>query len=541
MASILAIVLIIAVLAIIFIFLACLVFKKDDAGGIILKPWNTIYGAADKSEGEDKNLRAVLIISAVIFLASGFLSYLNLYSKERNDFLKQIDFPAIKELNSVFVAEGRISGYVKYSKGRAGFYFSFDSLKVINEKQKTAAGTLPGRIEKEFGFEHEVFVAVKNPSNLQLERDDFISFSFELPDRKDHGYITTYSERIKKISPGNKFLEIFKLRRRFYECISGIFHNSLNSEHAAISDALILGNQSGLPGRVVDDFKKSGIYHLLSISGLHISFFILIVYRFIGFIFSRAFRKTGKNHKVRYLMPAIIVFLLFLYNFIVGQKASMMRATLMSVFILCANSWAKDYDRKYILSITFVLLLIFNPGFFLEAGFWLSFASLFAIIYLNGPLKVMLRTAGKKIREAVFCRHDTQIPESGYFFELLVTSFSVNLCIFPLLTFLFGEFSFLSFFTNIAAIPLSYVLLFVLISSAISGLFWPALGMVLAGPAKILIILLLKISRVWKSMDFAIVQIKGFGVIEMVAYYFFLTCTFLLIFKFATEGPISKK
>jgi len=181
----------------------------------------------------------------------------------------------------------------------------------------------------------------------------------------------------------------------------------------------------------------------------------------------------------------------------------------MSVFVLYARHLGRDYSNKYLLSVCFILLLIFNPAFYSDLGFWLSFASMFAIIYTNDIYKsVFLYLKKKFINRLAEPGHSGKM-KLNYFSEMAITTISVNIFIFPLLLFFFGEFSFLSLPVNMAAVPVFYCLLFILIISSIAGLFWPPAGIAIAKAAKPAIFIILEISEQHKRVDFLIVDFPG--------------------------------
>jgi len=226
----------------------------------------------------------------------------------------------------------------------------------------------------------------------------------------------------------------------------------------------------------------------------------------------------------------------FFYNFLVGGKASTMRSTMMSVYFLVAASIGREIQRKTVLSYIFIVLLVINPVFFYEPGFWLTFIAVFAIVYANKIFMGLAATVKKKLLQNRK-PHRTGNEEkhvmikSNYLLSIFVTTFSVNVFILPVLLFIFKEASLLSLLTNIFAIPVFYMLLFILIISSISGLIWPPIGETLVKPSEILTGWLQKIAGSWRFFRFSLIELQDFEVIHLIIYYIFLISMLIIISK----------
>jgi len=73
-----------------------------------------------------------------------------------------------------------------------------------------------------------------------------------------------------------------------------------------------------------------------------------------------------------------------------------------------------------------------------------------------------------------------------------------------------------------AAVPVFYCLLFILILASVAGLLWPPAGMAIAKAVKPAIITILKLSEQYKRADFLIINSAGFSAWFVVSYYFCL-------------------
>jgi len=210
----------------------------------------------------------------------------------------------------------------------------------------------------------------------------------------------------------------------------------------------------------------------------------------------------------------------------VGQKASALRASMMAILVIIAGFWERESSGKFILSMTYIFLLSSFPEFLDNIGFWLSFAAMAAIIYINSIFAMLLKKTCKKIRTRFKLRTDHNLEEN-YFMKIFITTFSINIFIMPVMLYFFKEFSLVSPLTNILIIPIFYLLLFILILSSAVSLFWPPIGNFLILSAKPLILYILEIVNLFGSKNFFVFTIENLSYFYLAIYYLLL---FILLF-----------
>jgi competence protein ComEC len=441
-----------------------------------------------------------------------------------------------EELDMEITVWGRVADHVRFYGGRMSFSIRAEEIAVKD---------ISNGLERRIKTDEVMPVRIKTYSQDILIRDDFIRFKCQVKNSGDFYYLYGYATGVERTSSGGAMDILFDLRSRSYNCIKCIFYRSLEYGPASLCEAIILGNTGNLPEKISSDFKKSGIYHLLAISGLHISFFILIISIFIKFISSKKLYGQSNNKWAGFAGMMVILAILFFYNFLIGGKASTVRSTMMSVYFLLAAGVGREIKRKTVLSYVFIILLFINPGFFTEPGFWLTFIAVFALVFVNKTLIELADVIKKKLAQIrqpygkVYDRKHVK-HRSNYFSSILVATFSVNIFILPVLLFIFKEASLLSLLTNLFAIPVFYMLLFILIISSILGLIWPPAGEILVRPSGILIWWLQKIAGSWRFFRFSIIKSQDFGLIHLIIYYIFLL-SMLIIISRIIENWNSKK
>jgi competence protein ComEC len=166
-----------------------------------------------------------------------------------------------------------------------------------------------------------------------------------------------------------------RIRRRLVTSIAP----GLTGERGAVLAGLVLGEEEGLSEELRDDFRASGLYHLLAVSGQNVAFVaggVLVVAWLLGI--SRLAAEVGA-------LGAICAYVLA-----VGWQPSVVRAGVAGALASLAWLAARPRDRWYFLLLGAALLLAWNPYGVYEPGFQLSFAAVAAIFVLVPRLERIL-------------------------------------------------------------------------------------------------------------------------------------------------------
>ena len=465
----------------------------------------------------------MVIISSIVFLFSGYICFSSFILSENKGYYQLLNVFFEKNEMQKIEVQGRIASHTKSYRKNVTFLFYTDFIVIPGKGEQLKRPIKPGETIK---------VKVNTDFPNVFQRDDFLRFECTLLQDSGGFILHAVNDDIEKIAPYDAKGSIFKLRQRFYKSIRNIFYEGLKYNNASFCEAVILGNQDNLSLQIKEDFKKSGIYHLLAISGLHIAFFMALSSSALELFFRQIALRYKRDRLARIAGCIFLIFILLLYNFIVGQKASIERATLMAVIVYLAKEWKRDYDRKQILSISFICLLMLQPGFFMGAGFWLSFASVFAIIYVNDVLKSLIVFCWRKTCRKMAIVKNSLKNSNNFFKDIIITTISINIFIFPILAYIFKEFTLLALMTNPVAIPFFYILLLYLFIAAISGIIWPPAAIFIIKPAGILLDVFLKLAGKWKMLDKGILKIENFNIVYLVIYYLLVLTAILIVKKF---------
>ena len=144
---------------------------------------------------------------------------------------------------------------------------------------------------------------------------------------------------------------------------------------------VVVGEDEGLPERVREEFRASGLAHLLAVSGQNVAFIVAGVFG-LGWLLrlSRAVREL------------LAIAAIGAYVLAVGWQPSVVRAGVAGVLASLAWLVARPRDRWHFLALGALVLLVWTPASLLEPGFQLSFVAV-AGIFVGVP-KVRSRLDG---------------------------------------------------------------------------------------------------------------------------------------------------
>jgi len=354
----------------------------------------------------------------------------------------------------------RFDFYVQAYQGQENSKQMLKSAPVISGETR-----LTGRIYPRSLREYDSLYNIIKPGSSCFIRGDFRNFSGKRnPGDFDFGFFyrnESYkgiinTDEIKVISRDSGFaasventiLEIRNnIRKRIYRYFS--------LETAPVLSALIIGDKSGLNDEVKESFRKSGVTHVLAVSGLHVGFIILI----LGALLKRFSRWVY----IPGLLTGVAVFAV-----ISGLQAPVLRASVMAVTFLLARETGRSSNGYNNISIAALIILAVNPAELFKPGFQLSFAAAISIIYGNSLAKrieefISRKYSLKSVQERV---HPgalwLKILRSGIFrytVSYLIITSAVLLFTLPLIAYYFGEVSLIALISNALVIPLISLLL----------------------------------------------------------------------------------
>lgn len=207
---------------------------------------------------------------------------------------------------------------------------------------------------------------------------DFGRWMEDIEDVYWEGTVTT-TRRIERVGhpAGFDWGELIaRARQRLLRGIDDVYPPwSAQWRYGAVLKAVLWGDRTALDSGTIDDFRKTGLYHLLVIAGLHVGLLTLLVEFLL-----RALRLQRVTRAI------IVLGFLGVYALLVEQRAPTLRATLMIALYLLARILDRGHSPLNAIGGVALVLLYVRPAWLFESGFQLSFAAALLIVGVAVPI-----------------------------------------------------------------------------------------------------------------------------------------------------------
>jgi competence protein ComEC len=151
------------------------------------------------------------------------------------------------------------------------------------------------------------------------------------------------------------------------------------AREAALARGFVLGEDEGIDSRTEEDFRRSGLSHLLAVSGQNVTLLALPALLLLG-----AF---GIPLRERLLW---ILALIAVYVPVAGGGPSIQRAAVMGAVGVLATLGGRRSSRLYALAAAALITLAIDPGVGSDVGWQLSFAAVLGILLVASPLRAAI-------------------------------------------------------------------------------------------------------------------------------------------------------
>ncbi|MCG6933276.1 MAG: DNA internalization-related competence protein ComEC/Rec2 [Gallionella sp.] len=204
-----------------------------------------------------------------------------------------------------------------------------------------------------------------------------------------------------------------------------------DAPYAGVLTALAIGDQSSIPQAQWQVFTRTGVNHLMSISGLHITMLASLGFALAYWLWRRSVRLT-------LLLPARKAAALFAllvalgYSLLSGFAVPAQRTVYMAGAVTVALWMNRKFSPAQILGIALFGVLISDPWSILSPGFWLSFGAVALILYVTAY----------------------RLKPSHLLVEYARVQWAMTIGLVPMLLALFQQVSLVSPIANAFAIPL---------------------------------------------------------------------------------------
>ncbi|MHC4281913.1 MAG: DNA internalization-related competence protein ComEC/Rec2 [Planctomycetota bacterium] len=329
-----------------------------------------------------KNLPFISAYMALMcFLCLGAIRLISFHQPKPNDIRNLVDNERkLATIRGVIITDPYIQKneqwkFIKftYNDPTSSFYFKMDQIKTIDGWAK-ASGT--------------VRVQVSGPV-LDLKAGDYIQAycwldRFKQASNPGQFDVAKYLARknifIAALVQSREGIELLesspagfftKIKRKLTETATQALLGDLSPEEESrgLLEALLLGYRGNIDSRTYRAFRKTGLLHFISLSGMHLGILVGIVWWLCK---TAGIMKRGR--------AAICIIVISVFLLIVPSRAPTVRAAIIG-FVFCASFFFRRRSNSInTLSLAAIFLLLTRPTNLFEAGWQLSFASVLGIL-----------------------------------------------------------------------------------------------------------------------------------------------------------------
>jgi competence protein ComEC len=299
-----------------------------------------------------------------------------------------------------------------------------------------------------------------------------------------------------------------RVRRRLRDEIDELYGGT--PQNAGVLRAMLLGDRSFVDRAEATDFQKTGVFHVLVVAGLHVGAIAFVLYW------------LGRKLRLSPLWTiSLTLALLLAYVLVVDERPPVLRAALMAGLVIVSGFFFRRLELVNSAAVAALILLVAKPLILRDSSFQLTFVAMGCIAGLAAPWlektvqpyvdalrgwRDVTRDAAHEPRAAQF-RIDlrslahwlsTKLPQgigsttenclvgglslTFRVWEMLVITIALQLGMLPLMARDFHRIALSAPFVNLAAVPLTGIVVPLGFLTLASGLILPPLGKLLAAP-----------------------------------------------------------
>ncbi len=210
------------------------------------------------------------------------------------------------------------------------------------------------------------------------------------------------------------------------ERIRNMYKQNMGDKYAGLAFSVLVGDRTELDPDIAYNFQISGIMHVVAVSGLNTAFIMILLLW--------ALKKVRAN---RWIKVGVIFTILLFYAILCDMTPSIVRSSMMSIFLISAQLFGKQRDDLTSISLSGIILLIIYPMYVFDLSFLLSYLGVFGIFLLNKPIE----------------RGLTRL-KFGKLSAPIALTMSATLMTAPIIINAFGYFSLVGLLANLILVPL---------------------------------------------------------------------------------------
>ncbi len=204
-----------------------------------------------------------------------------------------------------------------------------------------------------------------------------------------------------------------------------------------VAEALLIGYRNDLDQQLVRQYTNAGIIHIIAISGLHMGVVYFLILWLLSWLPERRFR---------YVKYPVAILCMWVFTFMTGAPASVVRSAVMFTCIALGKMWGKKNYSLNFLFASACLLLWYNPYWLFDIGFQLSYLAILSIFIFYQPLYRKVYVPWKWL---------------NHIWQLVSCTLAAQILTLPITLYYFHQFPLGFIISNLVAIPASTLILYV--------------------------------------------------------------------------------
>lgn len=318
--------------------------------------------------------------------------------------------------------------------------------------------------------------------------------------------ISTYDVEVVDVKKSNIFLKIIY---SFKDRVSYRIDSIMPEIESNLFKSMLYGDDKFLDEDIKEDFEKSGLSHLLAVSGSNLAMIMMIIL-YIS-------KKMNKNISVIFVV--IIGYILCAFC---SFEMSILRASIFLVISTSFKNKEKSLNTYLKIFLSFLCIVIYNPYSVFNIGMIMSYLAVISMVMFQSKILSFLDIRLKTILGIKYVKPKKfkKVIYNIVYTIILSLSFtlSVQILLFPIQIYFFNSFTLISFLSNLV---ISYIdNIFAIIGyTTILLSFIPYISNILLNTTYILLRVIIYISKFCASLDILNISLATPNILSLIIYY----------------------
>ncbi|QSH39235.1 ComEC/Rec2 family competence protein [Candidatus Kaiserbacteria bacterium] len=264
---------------------------------------------------------------------------------------------------------------------------------------------------------------------------------------------------------------------------------------AALAGGITVGERRSLGDELTQDFRDTGLIHIVVLSGYNIAIVVLFIVAMLSFL----------PPKPRHL---VAIGGIFVFTILVGASATVVRAAIMGSIASLGVVAGRTYAALYTLVLAGFAMLLWNPYLLIyDPSFQLSFVA----------------TAGLLLGVPILLPYLHFVPENYALKDIFAATIATQIAVLPLLVYMIGDVSLVAVLVNLLVLPtIPLAMLFVFLTGVV-GMVYQPFALLFGFIAHAFLSYVILLVEFFADVPFAVVSLPTFSFVFVLAAYGLLT------------------